>query len=552
MGPAVGSGRDLPRRTGRAMLASLLAVELVALVGSRLFVGLGEPSGTMALVAAAAQPAVVAAPRPPARAETPAPAPAAEPTASAASLPSPPEPPPAPVPLIAPEPPVPPAPTPQPIPEPEPTPTPTPTPAGPGITPAPRNLLIRDDDGRARVARLYHQGERPIVLLPDGRLGWPSGLTFCDDPFQVEPADDLAARLTHGSGPFGGFATYRTAHYTVLYEGSRRFAEASGNLLESLYDGLLGKLAAKGLEVRDAEFPLVAVIYRDEERFRATSEMPPDVLAYYHVLSNRIYLYETSEQAQAAPDVAARKRPQTVAHEGTHQILMNVGVHPRLAHWPPWVVEGLAEYFAPTLTTRDGDWGGANRINPFHLATIRDLNDPLAIQLQQRGLMPPRLGRDPDTPLVEYLVTRAELTPTDYALAWALTYYLANKRFDDLVAYLKDLGRRAPLEPSPPERELAEFRRHFGDDLAKLDRAFQKYLASLRHVEPIPFYAVTFEQPIGRVVRRSAMISQSPASIRQWVEAMTSADGAPPVWHAVPFPTRTRARLAAEQWMGVR
>jgi hypothetical protein len=403
------------------------------------------------------------------------------------------------------------------------------------------------------VARLYHEGDRPVVLLPDGRLGWPSGQTFTDEPFHSESPDELAARLTQPGGPFPDFAVYRTDHYVVLYEGTRRFAEASGNLLESLYTGLLKKLGEKGLDVHEAEFPLVAVIYRDEARFRATSALPPDVLAYYHVLSNRIFFYETSEKDQSAPDVAARKRPQTVAHEGTHQILMNIGVHPRLASWPPWLVEGLAEYFAPTITTKDGDWGGANRINPFHIATIRDLNDPLAIQLQGRGLIPPRIGRDPKTPLVEYLVARTELTPTDYALAWALTYYLANKRFDDFLAYLKDLGQRPPLARATPEDHLADFRRHFGHDLAKLDRAFQKYLASLRNVESLPYYAVTFEQPIGRgVLRRAAMVSQSPAMIRQWVETMTSPAGGPIAWHATPFPTRTRARLAAEQWMNSR
>lgn len=530
MGPAVGYGRDFVHRRGRTLLASLLAVELVALVGSRLTLGLAgrtEPAASEPALAS-----LVGAP-------IPAIAPAArqEPASPVLPLRTEPDPQAPPPPVIAPAP----AATPE-VP-------PAPAPAT-EVAPGERSLLIRDDDGHPRVARLYHLGERPVVILPDGRLGWPSGLTFTDEPFQVEPADAMAARLTQPGGPFPDFAAYRTEHYLVLHEGTRRFAEASGNLLESLYDGLTKKLGEKGLDVKEAEFPLVAVIYRDETRFRATTELPPDVLAYYHVLTNRIFLYETSEQAQSAPDVAARKRPQTVAHEGTHQILMNIGVHPRLASWPPWLVEGLAEYFAPTITTRGGDWGGGNRINPFHMATIRDLNDPVTLQLQGRGLVPPRLGRDPGTPLVEYLVTRAELTPTDYALAWALTYYLANKRFDDFVAYLKDLGRREPLDRATPEEQLADFRRHFGDDLPKLDRAFQKHLAGLRNVESIPYYAVTFEQPVGRVILRRAMISQSPASIRQWVEASTSRDGAPPVWHAVPFPTRTRARLAAEQWLG--
>ena len=37
--------------------------------------------------------------------------------------------------------------------------------------------------------------------------------------------------------------------------------------------------------------------------------------------------------------------------------------------------------------------------------------------------------------------------------------------------------------------------------------------------------------------------------IRQWLETVSAANGAPPTWKALPHPTRARAVLAAEQWM---
>jgi hypothetical protein len=536
MGPTASRGDRAVRRRGWVTLASLLAVELVALIGSRLIASVparsNPPPSRPASRPGPAQ--TVRTPPAPVRvgaAPKPVPPPALESPAAPCTEAPPPD-----------HRPAPPAP---PIPEASPPPPPPPSPADP----RPRRVVLRDETGMVRVARLYACEVDPtVVQLPDGQLGVPSGLSFTDEPFVVERADQIAERLTRTAFP--GFDVHATEHYVVLYEGSDRFAEASGNLLESLYAGLLRKLGEKGLPVREAEFPLVAVIFRDEAAFRAHSEMPPDVTAYYHVLSNRIYLYETSEALQAAPDVAARRRPQTVAHEGTHQVLQNIGLHTRLASWPPWLVEGLAEYFAPTTTTRDGDWGGANRINPFHMATIRDLHDPLSIQLQGRGLAQAPIGRDPRTPLVEYLVTRTELTPTDYALSWALTHFLANKRFDDFLAYLRELSARKPLQRATPAEHLATFRKHFGKDLAKLDRALQKHLASLKNFESIPYYAVTFEQPVGRgVIRRGAMVSQSPAMIRQWIDDFRVADGGPVTWHAQPFPTRTRARLAAEQWL---
>lgn len=416
-----------------------------------------------------------------------------------------------------------------------------------------RNVRVRDFDGREVIARVYTEADNGVVLLPDGRLGWPRQLVEADAPFVPDSADALAARLTEDA--FRGFKVKKTEHYVVLYQGSERFAQASASLLESLYQGLSSKLAAKGLPVHPLEFPLVAIIYPDEATFRAASpKLPEDVQAYYDVISNRIHFYETSPRDQEAPDVAARRRPQTVAHEGTHQILQNIGIQPRLASWPPWIVEGLAEYFAPTSVGKNGSWDGANRVNPFHMATIRDLHDPLALQSSRNGPAIPRIGRDPRSPLVTYLLTRDELSPTDYALSWALTHFLANKHFDRFIVYLKALGEREPLQPFTAEQNLAEFREKmtaaYKGNLAQFDRAFSHYLAGLRETSPQPYYAVTFEQPISPgVVRRAVLVSQSQALIHQWVEEMSIPRGGPVNWRAQPFPTRTRARLAAEHWL---
>ncbi len=428
--------------------------------------------------------------------------------------------------------------------------------AGPGATSAApgRNVRVRDFDGREVIARVYTEADNGVVLLPDGRLGWPRELVDADAPFVPDSADAIAARLT-AEGPLRGFKVKKTEHYIVLYQGADSFAQASASLLESLYQGLSAKLAAKGLPVHSLEFPLVAVIYPDEASFRAASpKLPEDVQAYYDVVSNRIHFYETSPRDREAPDVAARRRPQTVAHEGTHQILQNIGIQPRLASWPPWIIEGLAEYFAPTSVGKDGAWDGANRINPFHMATIRDLHDPLTFQGARNGPAVPRIGRDPQSPVVAYLLTRTDLSPTDYALSWALTHFLANKHFDRFLTYLKALSAREPLHPYTPQQNLAEFRAilatPYKGNLAQFDRAFSHYLAGLRESSPQPYFAVTFEQPIGPgVVRRAVLVSQSQALIRQWVEEMSASDGGPVSWQARPFPTRTRARLAAEGWL---
>ena len=406
---------------------------------------------------------------------------------------------------------------------------------------------MRDEAGRAVIARMHGQHrDQVVVILPDGQLGIPSGLVPTEEPFRVASVGAMREDLI--KGPFAAFEPRQSTHYLVLSQCSPRFAEDSVKLLEDLYRGLADSLRKRGIPIHDLEFPLVAVIFRTEADFRAFKLVDPDVQAYYEIFTNRIYFYEHSDRDEHAPEVAALRKPQTVAHEGAHQILQNIGVQPRLAAWPSWLVEGLAEYCASPTTTRKGaNWGGLGTINPLHMATIRDLHDPLSPRVQQRDTEP--VGRDPKMPLVEYLVTRTELSPTDYALSWALTHYLATKRLGDFLAFLETMRQAPPLETRTPEQHLAAFRAAFGHDLAKMDRSVRNHLAKLKKYDALPYYAVVFEQPIGVRVKRAALVSQSPSMIRQWLETVPSPRGGPTRWEVFTHPTRTRALLTAERWI---
>ncbi len=430
-----------------------------------------------------------------------------------------------------------------------PPPAAVPTPP-PGPEAGPRRLLVHDSRGRAIIAREHGMcKERMAVILPDGQVGWPDGLFFTDLPFLPVPIGDLRRKLQDEEFPTS--RVIQTDHYLVFYQGSEPFARASADLLEKLHVGLTETLKKHKIPASPAEFPLVAVIYRTEDDFRADRKVAADVQAYYEILTNRIYFYETSRRDGESPEVSALRKPQTVAHEGTHQILQNVGIQPRLSNWPLWLVEGFAEYCSPPKATRKGsDWAGLGQVNPIHMATIRDLDDPASIQV--RGASGPRIGRDRKTPLVQYLVTREELTPTDYALSWALTHYLAYQRFDEFVGFLKRMGQLKPFEERAPEQHLAAFREAFGDDLAKMDGRVAKYLAKLKvpDSQSLPFYAVMFEQPINAgAIRRAAMVSQSPSMIRQWLDNVARTDGGPGSWRSLPFPSHARALMTARQWM---
>lgn len=405
-------------------------------------------------------------------------------------------------------------------------------------------------DGRTVIAREHgSEGNERLVLLPDGQLGVADRPAFATEPFVPQTIDQMEEELV--SGPFSGFKSIKLPHYLLLYQSSDGFAQKSGQVLEKLYKGLAEAFRKFEVPVHEAEFPLVAVIFATEADFRAHKKVDPEIQAYYEINSNRIFFYEKSERDDDAPEVAALRRPQTVAHEGTHQILQNIGIQPRLAPWPPWLIEGLAEYCATPVVNKKGltNWSGLGVANALHMATIRDLGDPLSGQVAG-SVRPEHIGRKPGQPLVEYLVTKTDLTPTDYALAWAMTHYLAKRKVDDFVAYLRTMSQLAPLSKRTPAEQLAAFRVAFGADLGKLDHDIDVYLGKLKAPNQLPFYAVMFQQRVGGgMTQRAALVSQSPSTIREWIDKLTSPRGEVPVWTFYPYPHRTPALAAAQAFL---
>lgn len=415
----------------------------------------------------------------------------------------------------------------------------------PGCDPMPR-VRIGDSEGRVLIGRQYGPASESLVLLPDGQIVGANRLVYTDEPFVPVTAEALRQSLL--AGELSGFRCEQSAHYLVFYQGTQAFAAASARLLESLYEGLIERFRGMGFDVRQAEFPLVAVIYATEADFRGRRKIQPEIQAYYEILSNRIIFFETPDRPVDPLTLAVQRQPATVAHEGTHQILQNIGVQPRLAPWPLWLVEGLAELAAgPGATRPDGGWRGFPEVQPLHLATIHDLDDSLGLQAGGQRSTRAKVGRDRGGSTVGYLLSRTDLTPTDYALAWALCNFLAKKRTDDFVAYLKQMSQLKPLATVAPDQQSATFACHFGADFPRLDRAVRKYLGSLKY-EPPPYFAVTFEQqlPSGQL-RIGSLVSQSPMFIGEWLDQI--ADPAwPYLWKAERFRTKAQAVRFTEQW----
>jgi hypothetical protein len=316
------------------------------------------------------------------------------------------------------------------------------------------------------------------------------------------------------TGPFRDFQAKKTKHYVYFYNTSENFALGTSRILESMVPGMITHARQQKIEVHEPDVPLVAIMFRTEAEFQNFRRMPEGVVAYYHIATNHIVMYEESELFRIKPELAIQESISTIAHEGAHQILHNIGVQQRLSRWPMWLSEGIAEYYAPTSFGRNLRWKGAGQVND-----MRMFNLELFLK-----------GRDADTPsgqMIEHTVAAARLTATGYASAWSLTHFLAKTKKDDFNAYMREVSRLGPFEgngdvvaPGIIPANIELFKKHFGSDLVKLEEGLVKHLKSLPYNDPFgdwPHYVAAVEIDTGRRPRREANLFHTQSMAEKWV-----------------------------------
>jgi len=367
----------------------------------------------------------------------------------------------------------------------------------------------RDEAGEPTVGRVHVRvGEHAIVLLPDGQLVARRAGEFspCERKFEALSKNALAARL---AGEFPGFKTHAANHFVYAFNGSEEYVLAAGRILETMLPGVKGYPELSKLGVQGPEFPLVVVVFRTEAEFRRHRRLPPGAVAYYDPVSNRVYMYEESALDRVRPDLAIKQSITTIAHEGAHQILHNIGVQQRLSVWPMWLSEGLAEYFAPTSTGEKLRWKGAGQINDLRMFELSEYFE--------------RREEAADGEMLQQTVLAARLNSTGYASAWALTHYLAKNRRSEFLALIREASQLDPLEgrleAGPIVREnLAQFERHFGDNLAGLERRLIAYLKKQPYANPfehLPHYVATLEADSERSVATFRSRAEAAAWLRE-------------------------------------
>lgn len=367
------------------------------------------------------------------------------------------------------------------------------------VTAAPRAVALdyvtfrRDGKTKDIAGRLVVEAQDGgrLMLGRDGVL-WPIppeeqvSHTADKTPFEPLSRDELGKRLLAELPT--GFRSHVTTHYLILNNTSPAYAQWCGSLFERLYMAFTNFWSRKGFDLRQPEFPLVAVVFADKRSYLDFSRPElgsagESVLGYFGLTSNRMTMYDltglesqhrgasrnrtTAQINQILAQPNALYNVATIVHEATHQIAFNCGLHTRLSDCPLWFSEGIAMYFeTPDLRSPKG-WGGLGAVNASRLERFREY-----------------LGRRPPDALTKLIRDdRAFRQPRHaldaYAEAWALTYFLLQKHQKEYLAYMAMLSQKKPLVMDGPERRLDQFRQAFGE-LKPLDAELLRYMARLR------------------------------------------------------------------------
>lgn len=340
------------------------------------------------------------------------------------------------------------------------------------------SVLVRDEQGDDVVGRLHVTvGKTRMVLMPDGLLKTFPLAETRDASESFVPMDMNAIEAKLLKDPkLAGFKTIRSRRFLYVYNTSDIFIRSTRTILESMYPAVRKYFSRSGIDIHEPELPLVVIAFATDDQFQQYRPMPNGIVAYYDGISNGVFLYERSELSDHAPEIAVKNAISTIAHEGAHQILHNIGVQQRLSRWPLWLSEGLAEFYAPTTVQKGVRWSGLGSTNQLRMLEISrdwEANSPTA-----------------NGQTVGRITSAEQLTSLDYAYAWGLIHMLSRQHQKELFACIRQCSELRPLDGTELVTDQVDsasevFVKHFGSEYSTIERELGKHLTSLNYVDPV-------------------------------------------------------------------
>ena len=355
-------------------------------------------------------------------------------------------------------------------------------------------FVYETPDGRRTVeGQLVARNDEELLFLGrDGRMHLVNANRAVDLVIAAEKPkpltkDEMIVELRREFG--SGFRVFATNRYVICHNCDADFAKSCGTLFERLNRAFTNYFEKAGFQVQTNEYPLVAVVFREERDFlnyaarELGEEMSRNVIGYFSFLTNRMVLYDM--QANAGRSGLRNVGPRagngprgieslgetsvaTIVHEATHQLAYNSGFHQRFSDNPLWLAEGMA-MFVEAPNRNAADWKRIGEVNKPRLELFRQRHlGPGSQRVDIRSLIrTDELLRDKDTALAAY------------ADSWALNFFLIRTRREQFYKYLGILGQKRPLDQDTPEQRLADFTAAFGDDIDQIEEDLTRYVRNL-------------------------------------------------------------------------
>ena len=327
-------------------------------------------------------------------------------------------------------------------------------------------------DGRSvEGKRLAWDSEKTFLLARDGQLveyaNRNAKVSQLTGAFKSFSQAEIRGQLL---GEFGqGYEVSGVGQYLVVHPAGQKDQWAPR--FDSLYRSFVHYFSARGWQLSEPQFPLIAVVYpRQTDFFKdaAKEGVRPGsgFLGYYSQKTNRILLYDVTT-GKSGYDWASNA--DTIVHEAAHQSAFNTGVHSRFGTSPRWVVEGIGTMFEARGVWQSRTYANqGDRINRSQLAAYRRYLDS---------------GRRPTSALAD-LVSSDRPYQTNpqqaYSEGWALSFFLCETVPKKYFRYLAKTASLPPFSPYRGPDRLKDFTDIFGADLAMLDARLQRFIAGLK------------------------------------------------------------------------
>jgi hypothetical protein len=309
-----------------------------------------------------------------------------------------------------------------------------------------------------------------LLLERDGALtefspGDASDFHKSSDSFIPYTQSMLRGTLEREFGP--KFEVSGTAHFLVVHPvGQKQWADR----FEDMYRSCIMYFAVRGFTLANPEFPLVAIVFPNQEEFRhyaAKDTVPADagLLGYYSSKTNRVALFDVGDGRTTSAQW--QQNFSTVVHEASHQTAFNTGIHNRWSPPPRWVAEGLGTMFEARGVADSRTY--PNETDRINLGRLRDFKSHLATH--SPAAITDMINSD----------RQFDGDPINaYAQAWAFTFFLVEEMPREYAKYLQKTASRPAFTQYTGAQRLKDFTDVFGENLALLDAHFVRFINELK------------------------------------------------------------------------